>query len=341
MKSNFIIVAEKKSQNGKLGVITLNRPEAINALNIVMCETLSDQLKIWEEDSEIKAVVINAEGDRGFCAGGDVRAVYKIGQEDPLETIHFFSEEYQLNRRIYHFPKPYISFVHGICMGGGLGISTHGSHRVVSEDLRLAMPETKIGFYPDVGATFFLSRLPGEIGMYLGLTGTEINAQSALYAGLVDHMIPKKDFPNAMEALIGLEELDDTNIHKVLEKFAQKHKNSELSKNREFIDACFKGDDLDDILSQLDEHGSEWSKKILSDILSRSPTSIKVTFEALRKAKRLEFNDCMAMEYRITEQLVQQHDFYEGVRAAIIDKDNKPQWKPSSLDEVNGGYGWT
>lgn len=340
MKSEYVIISEKKIPSGKLGVLTLNRPKLINALNITMCEVLNMQLKKWEEDPVIKAVLILGEGEKGFCAGGDVRAIYEIGREDPLEAMHFFSEEYQLNRHIYHFPKPYISFVHGICMGGGLGVSTHASHRVASDNLRMAMPETKIGFYPDVGATFFLSRLPGEIGMYLGLTGEEIDAQSALYAGLIDHIIPKKSFDKVIEALCALEAWDDTQVHQSLEKFSEKIKKSDLSKKREIIDDCFKGHTLEDLLSDLDKHHDVWSMTVLQSILSRAPTSVKITFEALRRAKRMEFNECMAMEYRITEQLVQQHDFYEGVRAAIIDKDNKPIWNPNTLDDVNG-YGWT
>lgn len=296
----------------------------------MMCEVFNDQIKKWEMDPEIIAVIIQGQGDRAFCAGGDVKAIYEIGREDIIEAMHFFSEEYQLNRRIHHFPKPYIALMHGICMGGGVGISVNGQFRVAATDLRMAMPETKIGFYPDVGATFFLSRCPGEIGTYMGLTGNDISASDALYAGLVDYIVEKNNFIAILDALVASEDWNPSRVHKTLEKFEIKASASQLSTKRKLIDECFSADSVEEILHALNEKNDPWCQEIGQSILKRSPTSLKITLSALRKAKKMGFNECMAMEYEMTENMLKGRDFFEGVRAAVIDKDNNPQWEPAN-----------
>lgn len=300
---------------------------------MAMIELFNDQIKQWESDPTIVAVLIQGEGDRAFCAGGDVRAIYETGREDLLESMHFFTEEYQLNRRIHHFPKPYVAFMHGICMGGGVGVSVNGSYRVAASDLRLAMPETKIGFYPDVGATFFLSHSPGELGTYMGLSGNEISAADALYAGLIDFIVDKNEFPAISFALTQLKQWSHSDVQKTLEKFSIDHSPSFLATKRSVIDECFSKDSIQKILDALAEHNDPWCREIKNNLLSRSPTSLKLTLEALRKAKNLSFNECMAMEYGMTEKMLGLPDFFEGVRAVIVDKDNNPRWNLSGLED--------
>ncbi len=333
MSNNQVLISEVPVLAGKLGNITLNRPEALNALSMMMIELFNDQIKKWDSDPDIIAVIIQAQGDRAFCAGGDIKAIYEIGREDVDEAMHFFSEEYQLNRRIYHFSKPYIAFVHGICMGGGVGISVNGQYRVAASDLRMAMPETKIGFYPDVGATFFLSRCPGEIGTYLGLTGNDMSASDAKYAGLIDTIVDKNDFSAIYTALSQLETWNSSSIQKTIESFSVSAPSSLLSTKKDIIDEYFSGNRIQNILLALSLSEDPWCQDIQKSLLARSPTSLKMTLEALRKAKYMEFNECMAMEYGMTEKMLRMPDFFEGVRAVVIDKDNKPLWDPSTLED--------
>lgn len=332
MNNNQLLISEVPLLSGKLGKITLNRPEALNALSMTMIELFNDQIKQWESDSSVVAVLIQGEGERAFCAGGDVKAIYDIGREDLLESMHFFSEEYQLNRRIHHFPKPYIAFMHGICMGGGVGVSVNGRYRVAASDLRLAMPETKIGFYPDVGATFFLSHCPGELGTYIGLTGNEISAADALYAGLIDFIVEKNEFPAIVSALTELNSWSNADIQKTLGKFSINHTTSFIATKRNVIDECFSQDTIQLIMNALSQNNDPWCQEIHNNLLARSPTSLKLTLEALRKAKNQSFNECMAMEFGMTEKMLGLPDFFEGVRAVIVDKDNTPHWNPSGLD---------
>jgi enoyl-CoA hydratase len=316
-------------KNG-LGLITLNRPQALNALTLEMVRLMDARLKLWAEDDAVRAVVIMGAGDKAFCAGGDVKAV-ALG-DDALKTA-FFREEYILNHRIHAFPKPYIALVSGIVMGGGKGVSAHGSHRVVSETTVFAMPETNIGFFPDVGGGYFLPRCPGETGTYLALTSRRIGAADCLYIGFGTHFVPAKDFPALIEALKRENSVDDA-----LKNFAAPAPGiSELAPLREKIDRCFGHDRVEDIVAALEEDNSGWARETLAAMLSMSPTSLKVALRQIRLGAKMDFADVMTMEYRLSQRLCRMHDSYEGIRAALIDKDRKPRWNPPVLEGVDDG----
>ncbi|HEX3667200.1 MAG TPA: enoyl-CoA hydratase/isomerase family protein [Rhizomicrobium sp.] len=317
-------------QRGALGLITLNRPKALNALTESMCIAIEAQLVRWRDDASVKAVVIRGTGDRAFCAGGDIRALYTAGRAAATNMTDFYRHEYRMNARIKHFPKPYIALLHGIVMGGGVGVSIHGSHRLVDASALFAMPETGIGLFPDVGGSFFLSRLPGEIGMYLALTGSRLKAPDMLYSGIATHSVlaahwemlidrlAAGDAPEA--ALAGLtNEADLPDLPEILEP----------------IDRCFAHGSVEAILAALDEDDIAWGPIAATTIRTKSPISLKVTFRQLRDGRSLSFDDCLRMEFRMVNRVMAGHDFFEGVRAAIIDKDNEPAWSPETLPEVS------
>ena len=316
-------------RRGAVGLITLNRPKALNALTHDMCLSMKVQLDAWAGDDTVRTVVIRGTGERAFCAGGDIRALFDSGKAGTSYAHDFYRDEYRLNAAIKHFPKPYLALLHGIVMGGGVGVSVHGSHRVANEGMTFAMPETGIGLFPDVGGSYFLPRLPGEIGMYVALTGERLNAADSVYAGVATHFVPAAQ----TEALVSaLEEGAEPDF--VLRSFTEKTGASPLSHTREAIDRVFSAESLDGILAALDDEGSEWSSKVAATIRKKSPTSTKVTFRQIRNGARLGFDECMRMEYRMVNRIIAGHDFYEGVRAAIIDKDNSPNWKPARLQDV-------
>ena len=316
-------------RQGAVGLITLNRPRALNALTHEMCLAMKAQLDEWADAAPIKTVVIRGTGERAFCAGGDIRALYESGKAGTPYALDFYRDEYCLNAAIKHFPKPYVALLHGIVMGGGVGVSVHGSHRVASEAMTFAMPETGIGLFPDVGGSYFLPRLPGEIGMYVALTGERLNAADSVYAGVATHFVPTAQ----TDALVATLE-DGAEPDFVLQSFAEKTAQPPLSHLREAIDRVFSADSLDGILTGLDDDGSEWAAKMAAAIRKKSPTSLKVTFCQIREGTHLSFDDCMRMEYRMVNRIVAGHDFYEGVRAAIIEKDNAPKWEPAELSDV-------
>jgi enoyl-CoA hydratase len=332
---------------GPLGHILLNRPKALNALTLPMVEVIAPALSAWAADPAIKAVVIRGAGDRAFCAGGDVRAVWdaglqrKRGEGAGALTAAFFAGEYRLNRQIKHFPKPYVALIDGITMGGGVGLSVHGSHRVTTEKTLLAMPETGIGLFPDVGGTWFLPRLPGRLGLYLGLTGTRVTAGDLAYAGIATHH-------SRSEALDDLERDLETalasapNAHAALEAVLGRHAATPdeptLPAHRDAIDRCFDADSVEGIFAKLEAEGSEWAAKTLATLKTMSPTSLKVTYEQLRRGAELEFDDCMRLEFRMTQAVMDGHDFYEGIRSVLVDKDRNPKWQPASLDAVDATF---
>jgi enoyl-CoA hydratase len=316
-------------RRGAVGLITLNRPKALNALTHEMCVAMKAQLDNWACDAAVKTVVIGGTGDRAFCAGGDIRALFDSGKAGTSYALDFYRDEYRLNAAIKHFPKPYMALLHGIVMGGGVGVSAHGSHRVASEGMTFAMPETGIGLFPDVGGSYFLPRLPGEIGMYVALTGERLNVADSVYAGVATHFVPTSQNEVLLAALEQGAEPDY-----VLQSFAEKPPQAPLSTMREAIDRIFSAGSLEGILSGLDDDGSEWAAKIAAIIRKKSPTSLKITFRQIRDGVRLSFDECMRMEYRMVNRIVAGHDFYEGVRAAIIDKDNSPKWNPADLSGV-------
>jgi enoyl-CoA hydratase len=320
---------------GGMGVITLNRPQALNALNLDMIRAMDPQLVVWAKDPAIKGVIIEGAGDRAFCSGGDVKTVaieVKEKGRDSALGRDFFREEYILNNRIFTFPKPYISLINGIVMGGGKGLSAHGSHRIVTEKTLFAMPETNIGFFPDVGGGYFLPRCPGETGVYLAMTSKRINAADTLYIGFATHYVASDKIAALRQALCD----DAGNIDAVLARFvSQPQEASEVEKYRGQIDACFNFDSVEQIIKALKDDGSAFATETLVAMNGMSPTSLKVALQQIRRGAEMKFQDVMTMEYRLSQALVARPDFYEGIRAALIDKDRQPKWNPARPEDVS------
>ncbi|MFL6689059.1 MAG: enoyl-CoA hydratase/isomerase family protein [Alphaproteobacteria bacterium] len=317
-------------RRGALGLITLNRPKALNALTRDMCVAMKVQLDEWAVDEAVKTVVIRGTGERAFCAGGDIRALYDAGSSDVEKAIAFYRDEYRLNATIKHYPKPYVALLHGVVMGGGVGVSVHGSHRIADETVVFAMPETAIGLFPDVGGSYFLPRLPGEIGMYLALTGERLKTADAVYAGIATQFVPGKE----REALLAALE-SGTSPDLVLQSFQDSPGEPLLASVREDVDRTFSQDSVEGILAALDSEGSEWATRVVAGLRKKSPTSLRVTFRQLREGRYLGFDDCMRMEFRMVDRMTGGHDFREGVRALLIDKDNAPRWQPQDLSAVS------
>jgi enoyl-CoA hydratase len=331
-----VLFEEISGRDGNLGLITLNRPQVLNALNHKMLLAINYALTEWEEAEHIKAVVIRAAEGRAFCAGGDIRAVYEKKLTKDPTLSHFFRDEYKVNLHIYHYSKPFIALLDGITMGGGTGVSINGSHRIATERLLFSMPETSIGFYPDVGATYFLSRLPYKMGFYLGLTSARIPYNDCAMLGLVNHIVPQNSFSEIIYALAdtSLEENANATVTEIMERFAIAYPKSALLDHVKEIETCFSQNTLEEIFQSLAENGSEWCLQTLAILKTKSPTSLKVTLKALQEGEKASFSDCMRIEYRLTNRFLEAHDFFEGIRAAIIDKDQAPKWKPSELENV-------
>jgi len=321
-------------RRGAAGVVTLNRPQALNAITHGMVLELRRALDAWADDPAVTRVVVTAAGERAFCAGGDVRHLYDLGQAKRYgEALRFWRDEYALNVRIKRYPKPYISLIDGIVMGGGVGVSLHGSHRVAGERYQFAMPEVGIGFFPDVGATYALPRLPGEAGTYLALTGDRVRAADALALGLATHAAASSSLPGVKDALLAGEPVEET-----LAFLRCGPGPPPLAAERETIDRCFSGASAPAVLASLDEAaaaGSAFARKAAETIRSKSPTSLVIALEQMSRGRRLVFEDAMRTEFRIVSRIIEGQDFYEGVRAAVIDKGGKPRWRPASLDEVD------
>jgi enoyl-CoA hydratase len=315
----------KSEKHGFLGLLTLNRPQALNALDHGMIAGLTAQLQAWAADDGIKAVAIRGEGVRAFCSGGDIRAVQQAVAAGNDTGIALLRDEYHMNALIGAYPKPYIALIHSICMGGGAGVSVHGKYRLADASLSFAMPETGIGFIPDVGSSHFLSRLPDEMGMYLGLTGSPIGLADALEAGLMTHAVSRDDFEAVIAALAEGEDFTP---------FVRKREAAALAPHRKRIATLFAGSSVEAILERLDRDGSAFARDTARDIRTRSPTSLKLVFRQLREARSLNLKQCLAMEFRLANRVLFGHDFGEGVRAALVDKDRNPRWQPSSLAGV-------
>lgn len=320
---------------GGLGLITLNRPKALNSLNTTMCAALDQALIKWAADETIKAVVIRGAGDKAFCAGGDVKSLALNGPEKPADAKEFFATEYAMNGRIYHFPKPYIALIDGIAMGGGVGVSVHGSHRIITEKTLFAMPESMIGLVPDVGGSYFLPRLPGKLGLYLGLSGYRLRGADVLYAGIGTAYMTSDRLDDLVAALMDAELADHTDVDRVVARFASDPGEAPLDEFRDLIDAAFDEETIGDIFDHLEAIDHDWAAKTLGGLRKMSPTSLSVIMEQLRRGGELEFDACMKMEYGIVSHIVSyDSDFFEGVRALLIDKDNSPVWKPPFIEEV-------
>ena len=317
-------------REGAVGRITLNRPKALNALTEQMCAAIHSQLRQWSNDPAVQAVVIDAVPGKAFCAGGDVRAVHDAGKRRDGSVMSFFRTEYPMNAAIHRLQKPYVALIDGIAMGGGCGVSMHGTHRVASENAVFAMPETAIGLFPDIGATFFLNRLPGEIGMYLALTGVRIGPADAVYCGLATHFMSSRDHARLMARLISGEHPDPV----LAEMSGSLRGNAELATRRAAIDRAFGASSVEAILACLEAEG-EWGRQTAVLLETRSPTSLKVTYRQMREGAALDFESCQRMEFRIMARMMAGHDFYEGVRAALINKDQAPRWVPARLAMVS------
>ncbi len=315
-------------RRGALGLITLNRPKALNALTRDMCLRMMAQLDAWAKDPSLSTVAIRGAGERAFCAGGDIRALHDSGRAGTLYALDFWRDEYTLNAMIKHYPKPYVALIHGIVMGGGVGVSVHGHCRIADDSAVFAMPETGIGFFPDVGGSYFLPRCPGETGMYLALTGARLKAADMRYVGVSTHTVPQTQW----NALIGIL-ADGGEPGNALAKFEERIF-APLAEHRAKIDRIFAAESVEAALAGLDAESGDWPRATAAAIRTKSPTSLKLVYREMREGKKRSFDDCMRMEYRMANRVLSGHDFYEGVRAAIIEKDNAPRWRPAALAEV-------
>ena len=323
-------------QRGVAGFITLNRPAALNALTHGMVRAIAAALDAWEQDPAIERVVIAGAGERAFCAGGDVRALYEQGRAgDHDGQMRFWFDEYRLNHRIKTYPKDFVALIDGIVMGGGVGVSLHGSHRVAGERFALAMPEASIGFFPDVGASFFLCRLPGQIGLWIGLTGGRVKAGDACMLGLADAFVPPERWP----LLAGrLSERGETTA--LVASLAAPAPAATLPGERAVIDRCFATRSLTEVLARLDrvaQTGSSFAASAAAAMRKNAPLSMAIFQQQMQRGAALGFADTMRMEYRIVSRVCRAPDFYEGVRALIIDKDLSPRWRPAGLNDLDLG----
>lgn len=311
------------------GIVTLNRPKALNSLNTSMVSKLLPQLQEWEKSKSL--VIIKGAGEKAFCAGGDVKAAI-----DKIEGPRFFHTEYNVNYLIGNYKIPYIAFINGITMGGGLGLSVHGRYRVATEKTLIAMPETKIGLFPDVGGSFFLPRLQVNLGLYLGLTGDRLKGKDVVKAGIATHFVPSKRLYE-LEMLLS-RCANDIEVNSLLNKFHEPSEDFSLASNIKHINYCFAASTVEEIIERLEKVQNEWSVKTLETLHQMCPGSLKITLRALQRGAQLDLGQCLQMEYRLACRATENHDFPEGVRALLIDKDNKPQWNPKSLAEADDEY---
>lgn len=319
---------------GKIALVTLNAPKSLNALSLNMIRIIQPKLEAWVGDDSVAAVVIQGTGEKAFCAGGDIRDMYNERGTDFGKV--YFGAEYTLNVGIHTFPKPYIALMDGITMGGGAGMSVHGSHRVLSERTTFAMPETGIGLFPDIGATWFLSCCPGQVGMYLGLTGYRMKAADTLYAGLGDFYVESDRHEDLIAALAEAAPSDQGAASAVIRTFASDPGPAPLAEHREEIDRCFAGDSVEAIVAALEAEGTEWADRQLKMLATKSPTALKLTFRQLRVGPGIEsIADIMEMEYRMANRSYVGHDMFEGIRAVVVDKDGAPKWGPDTLAAVS------
>ncbi|XP_069716865.1 3-hydroxyisobutyryl-CoA hydrolase, mitochondrial isoform X2 [Phaenicophaeus curvirostris] len=305
------VVLEKR---GGAGIIILNRPKALNALNLSMIHRIYPQIKTWEQDPETFLIIIKGTEGKAFCAGGDIRAITEAGKVGDRLAQDFFREEYTLNNAIGTCKKPYVALINGITMGGGVGLSVHGHFRVATEKTIFAMPETAIGLFPDVGGGYFLPRLSGKIGYYLALTGFRLKGRDVLKAGIATHFVESEK-----------SKLDQ-------------EKEFVLDEHMKKINSLFSANSVEEIVKKLKQDGSPFAIKQLETISKMSPTSLKITFRQLREGASMNLQDVLTMEYRLSQACMRGHDFYEGVRAVLIDKDQCPRWKPAALEEVSDEF---
>lgn len=331
MADDRTILFEK---DNRCGVITLNRPAALNALTYDMIAALERHYADFTADPHIYAVILQSSSDRAFCSGGDIRALYELKKAGRLDRIlELYGTEYQYNWRLDRFLKPHVALIDGIVFGGGVGVSLYGTHRIAGARYRFAMPEVGIGFFPDVGATWFLPRLKGRTGLYLALTGRAIGPADAFYQGLVTHCIDASHYSAIRTALSDAEPVDP-----LLDSFHRDPGESELAAMQSVIDRLFDTQSVQGVLDNLDaEQGrfAEWAKTTAAEIRTKSPTSLCVAFEQLRRGVELTLDEALKLEFAIARRFMEGDEFFEGIRAAIIDKDGKPDWSPARLEDVS------
>ncbi len=318
--------------DGGVGFLTLNRPKALNSLTHTMVAALDTALTGWSDDDNVRAVVVQGAGERGLCAGGDVVAIYHSAKAGGADARQFWFDEYRLNARIGRYPKPYVAYMDGIVMGGGVGVSAHGNVRLVTDTSKIAMPEVGIGFIPDVGGTFLLSRAPGNLGLHAALTGAPFSGADAIALGFADRYVAHDDLAAFTTTLV------DDGVDAALREHAQDPPPSTLLAQREWIDDCYAGDTVTDIVAALRSHGEGPATDAADLIATRSPVALAVTLAAVRRAAALDtLEDVLVQEYRVSCASLRSHDLVEGIRAQLVDKDRNPTWSPSSLDTVTDG----
>lgn len=320
------------SIEGKVGRIRLNRPKAIHALNTGMCAAILDALIAWRDDTAVEAVMIDHAEGRGFCAGGDIRMIAESGAGDGSAARDFFRVEYRVNHALFTYAKPIVAFMDGITMGGGVGISQPAKYRVATENTKLAMPETGIGLFPDVGGGWYLSRLAGRTGQYLALTGHRLDGAECLALGLASHYLHSDVLEGAKARII----TDPQAIEAVLDDLSSPSPDARILAHRGAIDRLFASDRLEDVLAALADDGGEWAAQQLAMLATKSPQTMKVSLKLLLDGKAMPtFEDEMRQEFAVASHVVQRHDFVEGVRAVIVDKDNAPKWNPATAEDVS------
>src|SRR5215213_3222232 len=330
------LIARKE---GSAGILRLNRPKAINAVTLEMFHDIDKALDVFEADPAVVVILLEGAGERGLCAGGDIRALYDSSHvKGDLGKI-LWREEYILNARIAKFPKPYVSFMDGIVMGGGVGLSAHSSHRVVTERTKLAMPEVGLGFFPDVGGTWLLSRSPGEIGTYFGLTGQTMNGPDAIYARFADAVVPSNKLGALREKLVSLRQgVSSREVKAAIDGFATGETSGPVAATQPQIDRWFAYDRMEDIIAALQRDGSELAQATLKTLNEKSPRGMVVALKLLRLARASSsLEECLVREYRAALEVFASDDFREGVRAAVIDKDRNPKWSPPRIEDVTPG----
>ncbi|QDX24728.1 enoyl-CoA hydratase/isomerase family protein [Sphingomonas suaedae] len=320
------------STEGKVGRIRLNRPRAIHALTTGMCESVLAALTNWREDTAVDAVMIDHADGRGFCAGGDIRMLAESGADDGAAARDFFRAEYRMNHALFTYVKPIVAFMDGITMGGGVGISQPARYRVATENTKFAMPETGIGLFPDVGGGWYLSRLAGRVGQYLAVTGHRLDGAECLALGLASHYLPSETLDAAKAQILA----DPQAIDTLLDGLSVAPPPAKIEAHRTDIDRLFASDTLEDILAALASDGGEWAAQQLMTLNGKSPQSMKVSLKLLLDGATMPtFEDEMRQEFAVATRVVQRHDFIEGVRALIVDKDNAPRWNPATPNGVS------
>ena len=323
-------------REGAAGIIRLNRPKAINAMTYEMSLGIDAALDRFETDPAVAVVLLEGAGDRGLCAGGDIRGLYESSKAGGDLGKIFWRQEYVMNARIAKYPKPYVAFMDGLVMGGGVGLSGHARHRVVTEKTKLAMPEVGLGFFPDVGGTWLLTRIPGEIGTFFGLTGQTMNGPDAIFARFADAVVPSTKLPALREALTTIRPgATSAEVDKVIAGFATGESAGPVAARQASIDRWFAHDRMEDIFAELTRDDSEFAQSALKVLNEKSPRGMVVTLKLLRLARNVaSLEECLVREYRAALEVFRSDDFREGVRAAVIDKDRNPRWSPPRVEDV-------